>query len=256
MQLIDRYAYATKIRTVDPGHKAALAVLVLTLCLVLDKPAVGFLTALGMWALACLWAATPPLIFARILAAEGVFLALTAAGVALSAGAGSHPSGMWSVGLGAVWIGADAASLVTAERLVSRALGGAAAMNFLALTTPMVDLLEVARRIRLPALLCDLMTVVYRFTFTLLDSLERMHTAQESRLGYVNLRRGTASAGLLGGQLFLDAYRRSKRLETALQSRAYRGEFRVLPITYRSDPQLYYAGACLVIALLLAWSIT
>lgn len=256
MQLIDRYAYSAKKRTVDPAHKALVAAVVLTLCLVLDKPLVGLAAAAGMCGLACLWASMPPAVFARVLAAEAGFVLLAVLGIALSIGTGAQPPRLFSVAVGPVWIGTDSMSMSSAGRIAGRALGCVAAMNFLALTTPLVDLLEVARRLRLPPLLCDLVTVVYRFTFTLLETLGRMHRAQESRLGYVSLRRGVASAGLLGGQLLLDAYRRSRRLETALQSRGYHGELKVLPITYRADRQLCYAGAGIVAGLFLVWGLT
>ncbi|MCL4533580.1 MAG: cobalt ECF transporter T component CbiQ [Bacteroidetes bacterium] len=252
--MIDRYAYATKTRMVDPAHKAALAVSVMVLCLALDKPAVGLLAALGMWGMASCWAAIPFRVFAGVLMAEAAFLLMATVGVAISVGT-AYSRSMWGFAAGPWWVGTDRASLELAAHLVTRALGSASALNFLALTTPLVDLLEVMRRLRLPPLLTDVMMVVYRFTFTLLESLVRMHTAQESRLGYVNFQRGMVSAGLLAGGLFVDSCRRTSRLQTALESRGHRGELRVLSIHYRSDPRLYWAGAILLGSLFFAWSL-
>lgn len=241
---------------VDPAHKAALAASVIVLCLVLDKPLVGLMAALGMWALASCWAAIPVRVFGGVLAAEATFLLMAVAGVALSAGPTPSSAAAWGTAVGPWWVGTSQSSLELSARLVARALGGASAMNFLALTSPLVDLMEVMRRLRVPPLVIDLIVVVYRFAFTLLDTAARMHTAQESRLGYVNFRRGMASAGMLGGQLFLDAYRHSKRLQTALESRGYGGELRVLPAIYRTDPVVYCAGAILLGAMLWAWRLT
>ena len=73
-------------------------------------------------------------------------------------------------------------------------------MNFLTLTTPLVDLVDLWRRWRIPALLIDLMTVIYRFIFVLIDIAGRMRMAQESRLGYnTSFYRAMNSAGLLAG---------------------------------------------------------
>jgi len=83
-----------------------------------------------------------------------------------------------------------------------------------------------------------------------------MRTAQESRLGYVNSRRGLASAGILASQLFVDSYRRSRRLQTALESRGYDGELRVLPMRYRHDSLLPWLGLGLAASLCLAWWLT
>jgi cobalt/nickel transport system permease protein len=60
------------------------------------------------------------------------------------------------------------------------------------------------------------------------------------------------SAGLLGSQLFLDAYRRSQRLQMALESRGLAGSLRVLPLAYRRDRRARWFGAALAASLLLA----
>ncbi len=231
-------------------YKAGLALTVIVLCLVLDRPMVGLLAAAWMWLLASRWGGLPVLLFGRVLFAEALFLLLAVVGVALSI-ATTPPEIGWSWNLGPLWVGCTPGSLDTALRLATRALGGTAAMNFLALTTPLVDVIDALRRLRTPALLIDLMTLIYRFLFTLLDSLTRIHTAQESRLGYVNLSRGMSSAGVLAGQLFVDACHRSRRLQIALESRGYSGELKVLPAAYRGDRWLPWLGTGVVASLFL-----
>jgi cobalt/nickel transport system permease protein len=253
MHTIDRYAYSNRLRGVDPAHKAGLALLVIVLCLVLDEPAVGLLAAGWMWFLTVALAALPPLAVAGLLLAESTFLALACLGVALSLSGAAVPGSEWAWQVGPLWLSSSPAALNSVAHLLTRALGGATAMNFLALTTPLVDLVDLLRRLRVPALLIDLMTVIYRFIFVLLESLERMHTAQSSRLGYVTWRRGLASAGLLGSRLFLDAYERSRRLETALQSRGYDGQLNVLPTRYLNDKAILGWGVAVVVTLLAVW---
>jgi len=135
----------------------------------------------------------------------------------------------------------------------TRALGGAAAMNFLAMTTPVVDLVDLLRRLHVPAWLVDLIVAMYRFIFVLLDALERMITAQDSRLGYCSVRRGMASVGILAAGLFVNAIQRTRRLQTSLDARGYDGELRVLPSRYRQNWALWGAGLAAVVTLLLAW---
>ena len=252
MTNIDCYAYSSRIRAVNPAQKAVLALVVLLLCLVLDRPAVGVLAACWMCGLARYWAGLPLSVFGRLLLAEGLFLMLAVAGVAISVGTSPLQSVSWNWNVGPLWFGSSPTSVETAARLATRALGGAAAMNFLALTTPLVDLIEIMRRLRMPAALVDILTLIYRFIFVLLESLSRMYTAQDSRLGYINLRRGMASAGLLATRLYEETYHRSFRLQTALESRGYCGDLRVLPMRYRSDWRPYWLGTGIVASLILA----
>lgn len=184
--------------------------------------------------------------------AEGFFLLLSVLGILVSFSL-SPPVTSWRWQVGELWLSSSPAAVNTALHLVTRSLGAAAAMNFLALTTPLVDLVDLLRRLRCPLLLIDLMTLIYRFIFVLLESLNEMYTAQASRLGYVNFRRGIMSAGLLGSQLFIDAYRRSQRLQVALESRGYAGDLKVLPTSYQFDRRLWGLGMGMTASLLLVW---
>lgn len=252
MDTIDRYAHSNAIRCLDPAQKAGLALLAMGLCLVLDRPLVGLLTLGWMLALTVGWARVPAPVFGRVVLAQGLFLAASSAGVALGAGLGAAPAGVWALRAGPLWAGASPAGLATALRLVARALGCASALNFLILTTPLVDLIELLRRLRAPEVLIDLMTLTYRAIFVLLESLGRMHVAQEARLGYAGPRRAIDSAAQLASQLFIDAYRRGARLQQSLESRGMEGALRVLPLDYRRDSGAWWLGAAMAASLLLA----
>jgi cobalt/nickel transport system permease protein len=250
MHMIDRHAYSNRLRRVEPAQKGGLAALAIGLCLLLDRPAAGLLTVAWMLALATLWARVPPLAFGRALLAEGLFLLSSVAGVALSVGLGRGGPAAWQ--LGPLWLGSSPAALGLAARLLTRALGCAAALNFLILTTPLVDLIDLLRRLRVPEVLIDLMTVLYRTIFVLLESLQRMSTAQDARLGYSSPRGSLHSAATLASRLFLETYERSRRMQLALDSRGGDGPLRVLPIDYARAPRACWLGAAMAASLLLA----
>jgi cobalt/nickel transport system permease protein len=256
MHLIDRYAYNSRIRRIDPAQKAALAALVIVLCLLLNSPAVGLVAVVWMAGLMVAWAGVPATVIARVLLAEGLFLVLAVVGVALSFSTAPPPASFSSFQMGPLWISTSSASLALAGLLVTRALGSAAAMNFLALTTPLVDIVELLRRLRVPPVLIDLVSVMYRFVFVLLESMQRMYTAQQSRLGYATRRAAWRSSGLLASRLFVDAYQRSTRMQAALESRGNTNDLRVLPLEYRHDARVYGLGAAVAGSLLLAWGLS
>ncbi|NJO81319.1 MAG: cobalt ECF transporter T component CbiQ [Blastochloris sp.] len=256
MHIIDRYAYTNRLRSVDPAQKAGLAVLVIVLCLLLNRPLVGVVAIGWMWILTTHWAGVPKQAFGRVLLAEGMFLCLAVVGIALSFSTDPPVLGTsWAWQVGSVWVSSSPSAVATAVLLVTRALGSAAAMNFLAMTTPLIDIINLLQRLCVPALLIDLMTVIYRFIFTLLESLNRMRVSQDSRLGYRTFWRGMMSAGTLASQLFIDAYRRSQRLQTALDSRGYVGTLQVLPIHYQRSKHVLWLGVAISASMVLAWVI-
>ena len=88
--------------------------------------------------------------------------------------------------------------------------------------------LEVLRKMRLPALLIELMMLIYRFIFLLLETASAIMTAQESRLGNRDYRTKVRSFGAMASALFVQSMRRSDALYDALESRCYDGTIRVL----------------------------
>ena len=257
MHIIDQYAYSNRLRRVDPAYKVGLAFTVLLLCLLLNEPLVGVVAAGWMYLLVVRLAGLSARTFGRVLLFEGAFMALTTVGVVLSLSLVDPRSiSTWAIQLGPVWVSSSPGSLYLGVSLVTRALGAASAMNFLALTTPLVDLLELCRRWHLPVILVDIMVIVYRFIFVLLDSLNRMYMAQDSRLGYnTSYFRAMNSAALLGSRLFIDAFQRSRRLQTALDSRGYDGgELRVLPATYQRDRKIVWAAIAVVATMVAVWT--
>ncbi|OQA43276.1 MAG: Cobalt transport protein CbiQ [Chloroflexi bacterium ADurb.Bin325] len=245
MDWIDRFAYSNRLRFVHPGQKVALALLVIALCLASDKPLVGLLAAAWMVALAVIMARLPLRVFGGAVFTEGVFLLWAVMGIAVSIHAGG---GRWPL-----TFSITAESLAAAQRPFARALGGAATMAFLAFTTPLVDLLDLGRRVGVPLVLLDLATLIYRFVFVLLESLQRMVSAQETRLGYSNMRRAMHSAALVATRLLVDAYQRSQRLQTALDSRGYAGDLRVLPTQYQHSWPLWWVTAAVCLSLGMVW---
>jgi len=258
LHIIDQYAYSNRIRRINPAHKVGLAFSVLLLCLLLNEPLVGLAAAGWMYLLAVQLAGLSARTFGRVLLAEATFLTLTTIGVILSISLADPRHILpWAVQVGPLWLSASPASLYLGVSLITRALGAASAMNFLALTTPLVDMVELFRRWRIPAELIDIMTVIYRFIFVLLESLERMQMAQESRLGYnTTYFRAMNSAALLGSQLFINAFQRSKQLQIALESRGFSGDLKVLPAHYTTDCKLLRIGVGVIISLILVWLLT
>jgi cobalt/nickel transport system permease protein len=229
MHWVDRYAYNNRIRKLDPAYKAGFGLVVMLVCLIADRPLVGLLIILLDAGLSIFWAGLPAGFVFKLLTGEGSFLLFGVLGVAISINTIPIPGGL---AFGPFWVMVTPGTIYLAIRLLFRALGCVSAMNFLALTTPMVDLIDLLRRMHVSEILIDLMTLIYRFVFTLLDSLDRMVLAQEVRMGFNGWRNSLQSTSNIGANLFIEALRRSRRLETALEGRGWDGSFRVIPQEY------------------------
>ncbi len=109
-----------------------------------------------------------------------------------------------------------------------RVIGGMSAMIFIALTTPMTDIFIVLRRCRVPEVVIDLMMIIYRTIFILMDQVIQIFQAQVMRLGYSTWRESIYSFAALCGAAFIASWDAGDDLIRAMDARCYDGKFALL----------------------------
>jgi cobalt/nickel transport system permease protein len=109
-----------------------------------------------------------------------------------------------------------------------RVIGGMSAMLFIALTTPMTDIFIVFRQCRIPEIVIDLMMIIYRTIFILLDQVSQIYNAQIMRLGYSTWRESLHSFASLCGAAFIASWEAGEDLVRAMDARCYDGKFALL----------------------------
>lgn len=227
---IDQYAYTNRLLKVHPGEKMAFAIITMIICLISQSLAV-MLAAIALMAAAVIRAGIPLRVYIKLITVPALFLILAVGAVAVSI-SGQGEGYLWGIALGKFHIGVSPSNLYLAVLLFCRSLGAISCLYFLSLTTPMVEIISILRKLKVPSLFIELMGLIYRFIFVLVETAESIYTSQSSRLGYRNLKTGYSSLGALVGNLLISSYRRSEILFTALSSRGYTGELRVLETKY------------------------
>jgi cobalt/nickel transport system permease protein len=109
-----------------------------------------------------------------------------------------------------------------------RVIGGMSAMIFIALTTPMTDIFIVFRQCRVPDVVIDLMMIIYRTIFILIDQVVQIYDAQVMRLGYSTYRESLHSFSSLCGAAFIASWEAGEDLIRAMDARCYDGKFALL----------------------------
>jgi cobalt/nickel transport system permease protein len=99
--------------------------------------------------------------------------------------------------------------------------------------TPFDELLATLRRLHVPVLLISLMSFLYRYSFVLLDELDKMRTARKARsFGAAGWRSRWKTNGQLVGSLLIRALDRGERVHGAMCARGWNGEARYVPIRF------------------------
>lgn len=115
-------------------------------------------------------------------------------------------------------------SLHTGIYTFFRVFGCFSCLGFLALTTPIAEILHFLAVLKVPKLLIDLGLLMYNIIFIFLNQLDTMLNAQKTRLGLISSKSAYNSLGLLFSTLFIKSLDKSETLQCALDSRCYTGE--------------------------------
>ncbi|HHW45137.1 cobalt ECF transporter T component CbiQ [Desulfofundulus thermobenzoicus] len=229
---IDQYAYANKLRQMHPGEKFAFALLTMTICLAAPVPLVHLVVIMLMAGMVVLRAGIPARFYCKLLALPLSFLLLSVLAVCVSVT--SHPGvPVYGPVIHGYAVGVTLAGLYQAGLILGKSLAAVSCLYFLSLTTPVVEIISLLRRLRLPSLFLELMGLIYRYIFVVMETADRMYISQSSRQGYASLKTAYHSLGQLVSNLFIKSYYRSSALYTALSSRGYTGDLPVLDNSFR-----------------------
>ncbi|MDF2547796.1 MAG: cobalt transporter component CbiQ [Anaerosolibacter sp.] len=231
---IDQHAYVNRLRKVHPLEKFLLAVITLVICLfstswLLHVCVIAFMSFLVVGAGKIPWRSyigylSLPLFF-LIVGILGVIFTITKEPLDF----------IYHIKLGSWTIGMTKLGLNQGQLLFLRSYASVICLYFLALTTPMTDIIWVFKRLRVPVIITELMIMIYRFIFVLLETGSMIFISQECRLGYGTLRNSYNSLGQLAANLFIKAFHRSQEIFRALAARGYTGDINVLEEEYHGS---------------------
>ena len=228
---IDSYAYSNHLKKIHPGEKSLFAMITLAVCLT-SPTVITPLIVLALMAGGIIFkAGIPARVFLKLLLVPLSFLLLSVLTIAFSISTSS--SGFWlAQTMNGLTIGIRYPDLITAAQLFLRSLGAVSCLYFLALTTPMTEIITVLHKLKVPVIITELMLLIYRFIFFFMETAITIKRAQSSRLGYISLKISYRSLSRLFSALLGKVFVKSQELYNAMAARCYTGEIKVLTKKY------------------------
>lgn len=230
MLLIDKLCYQSNLRYVNAGEKFLYAVLTLCMCIV-SRSVLLAVVVLAVNSYLIVGRGGIPLFrYRNLMLVPLVFLLLSTLAIILNFS--KTPLDAFAIPVGNLYITSSFRSLYQGLQLILTAMASVSCLYFLALNTPMTDILNELRKLKIPGLILELMLLIYRFIFVLLEIASRILTAQKSRLGNRDLKTSVKSFGSMVSVLFIRSLKKSGALYDAMESRCYDGTIRVLTENY------------------------
>ena len=230
MILIDKLCYTSKLRYTNPMVKFLFAIITLLLCVAVHSPVIACIILITMAFLTIQKGGIAHSHYIHFMTIPFIFLILST--VAIIFNISPIPLSGFAIPFFNQYITLSRASLFSAVQLILTALASVSCLYFLSLSTPITDILYVLQRLHCPELLIELMLLIYRFIFVLLDISNSLYISQQSRLGNIDFKTSCKSAGTLMSVLLVRAFKKSSFLYDAMESRCYDGTIHVLQETY------------------------
>ena len=233
MIAIDKLCYASRLRKKNGTVKFAYSILTLLICVVTRSPAAAVVTLLLNAFLTIKKGGVSSRKYLHFMTVPLVFLLLST--LAILFHISREPMDLFAVALGSRYLTGSREGLLYALQLILTALSSVSCLYFLSMTTPMPDILNVLHRLHCPRLLGELMLLIYRYIFVLMETAGNIRISQQSRLGNKDYVTSVKSFGALGSVLMMRAISRSKALYDAMEARCYDGTICVLSEEHRPE---------------------
>jgi cobalt/nickel transport system permease protein len=219
-QYLDGYAQANALREVDSRLKLVLGLGAILITLVSSSPWAPLFIAMTMAGITLFLARIPVRLYLSLLLIPLSF-ALFSVIVIMFVTGGGIP--ILAIDAGGFTLTVTTGSANLSLLLLARTFGGMCSLFFIALSTPMIEIFSTMHSLHLPDVVIDLSMLIYHFIFILIGEVIAIYNAQTIRHGYTTIRRSVHSLAMLGGMLFIRAWRQGEELITAMDARCYNG---------------------------------
>ena len=251
---IDSFAYVSRLRPLSPNFKVLFSVLIILLCIGLNNVYVSAAILFSMAFLVVGVGGLPIGDYLSVLTVPLTFILLSVLTVAVDIS--SQPIGRYHLFLGLGYVYTTPALMWSGLRLLLKIIASVSALQLMVLTTPSSELISVLRRARVPGIFVDLMSLVYRFIFILMEVSAKMKNAAESRLGYRDLRTAFITFGGTASNLLILSLKKAGAYYDAMEARCYDGSLLFLEEEKKADMKIIAPAAAFLLYLLLLWGLT
>lgn len=223
---IDFFAYSSKMKNWNPGLKVIFSIITLLICIIADNIYVSSFIVVTMGMIIVIKGGMKFHDYCGVLTIPAVFILLGS--TAIAAGISKNPVGQWNINLYLFNIYFSNESILKALNVIMKAFGAISAMYMMILTTNSCEIISVFKKLHMPNIIIDLMNMIYRFIFILLDVHANMKNSAESRLGYVDFKTSCYSFGHTAGNLLIVSLKKANSYYNAMESRCYDGQMNFL----------------------------
>lgn len=231
MLYIEQFVYSNKLRHTHPLERVIFALVTMIMALIIKDWQVHLLIIFFMVILLVHKAKIKASVILKLMLIPLGFLIIGVLTIAFQISS-SDLNYLFYFNIFNLNIGITASSLQTAFNTLTVSLSAVSCLYFMTLTTPMVEIIYVLQKLKVPDSIIELMTLIYRFIFVFINTAFNIYYAQQARYGHSTFKKSLNSFAILFGNLWGKAFFKSKNLLQSLESRGFEGNIKVLNPEY------------------------
>ena len=251
---IDYFAYSSKLRPWNAVFKVLFSIVIIILCIALNHMYVSAVVILAMMLLVVGVGGLGLREYLSVLAVPLTFILISI--LAIVVDFSKHPASAYRLYIGFGYLYTTAAMLKSGVALLLKIFAAISALQMMILTTPSSEIISVLRFTHVPKGFLDLMNMIYRYIFILLEVFAKMKDSAESRLGYRDFKTACSTFGGVASNLLVVSLKKAGAYYDAMEARCYDGELRFLEEEKKLEIRLILPAAAFIAALLLLWILT
>ncbi len=251
---IDFYAYASKIRKWNAVFKVYLSILTLILCIVFDNPYVSIAVIFAMAYVTVIKGGIPLIEYLSILAIPITFILLSTITIAIDFS--KQPIGQYNLYLEFCYVFTSISQLKKMTFLILKIFAAISALQMMTLSTPTSEIIYVLHKVYVPKIILELMSLIYRYIFILMDVSAKMKNSAKSRQGYCNFKTSCYTFGSIASNMLIISLKKANAYYDAMEARCYDGNLVFLEEDRKVDAIQIIVAAAFIIFLMLLWSFT
>lgn len=251
---IDFYAYASNIRHWNAAFKVSFSVVTIILCILFNNPYVSTAVIIVMAYITVVKGGIPINEYLHILVIPIAFILISILTIVIDVS--KQPMGQYNFHFMFFYLFTTQEMLKKGLFLILKIFGAISALQMMALSTPSSEIICVLRKVHVPRLIVELMSMIYRFIFILMDVCVKMNNAAQSRHGYCDIKTSWYTFGRIASNMLVISLKKANAYFDAMESRCYDGELIFLEENKRVKKELIFAAMLFIAFLVILWRVT
>jgi len=167
-----------------------------------------------------------------------------------------QPMGQYNLYLGFGYVFTSQAKLKTVVFLIVKVFAAISALQMMTLSTPSSEIIYVLKKAHVPKLIIELMSLIYRYIFILMDVYTKMKNSAQSRQGYCDFKTSYYTFGSIASNMLVISLKKANAYYDAMEARCYDGDLTFLEEDKNVEIIQIAMAVAFIIFLILIWIFT